>query len=84
MNKRLVTFHLSEAQEQLRDMLEEMSKDPEYDYGEYFVHIQHLYHHVNTAWNARDVPDSEAEPGSDELFKRWGRFPRDLLLLVDT
>jgi hypothetical protein len=83
MNKRLVSFHLSEVQEQLQEILEEISKDPDYDYGEYVVSMQHLYHHLNTAWNARDVLDEEAEPGSDELFKRWGQFPRDLLPLVD-
>ena len=83
MNKRLITFHLTEAQEQLQEIVEEISKDPDYDYGEYFVDMQHLYHHLNTAWNARDISDEEAEPGSDELFKRWGQFPRDIPLLVD-
>ena len=81
MNKNLVVFHLSEAREQLQSMLEEITKDPEYDYGEYVVEMQHLYHHLNTAWNARDASDAEAEPISDELFNRRGDFPQDLPLM---
>lgn len=81
LNKKLVAFHLSEAQEELQQMLSEISQDPEYGYGEFFVGMQHAYYHLNTAWNARDVSAAEAEPGSDELFNRWGSFPEDLPLM---
>jgi hypothetical protein len=81
MNKKLVTFHLNEAHEQLQAILDEMSRDDDYGYGEYVVEMQHLYYHLNTAWNARDAFNEEAEPISDELFNRWGRFPHDLPLM---
>jgi len=70
MNKKLVTFHLNEAHEQLRATLAEMSRDDDYGSGEFVVEMQHLYYHLNTAWNAREASDAEAEPGSDELFNR--------------
>ena len=81
MNKRLVAFHLSEAVEQLQSMMDEIPRDNEYGYGEFLVEMQHVYYHLNTAWNAKDVSDAVAEPGSDELFNRWGQFPTDLPLM---
>ena len=81
MNKNLVVFHLSEAHEELQRTLEEISEDSEYGQGDFLVAMQHLYHHLNTAWNARDVSDAVAEPGSNELFNRWGKFPQDVPLM---
>ena len=81
MNKRLVAFHLAEAVEQLQSMLDEISRDNEYGYGEFLVEMQHVYYHLNTAWNARDISDAAAEPNSDELFNRWGSFPENFPLM---
>jgi hypothetical protein len=40
--------------------------------------MSHLYHHVNTAWNARNSTNEESMECSDEDFNRWGRYPSDL------
>jgi hypothetical protein len=78
MNKKLVVFHLTEAVEQLQSTLADISQHDEYAYGNFLVDMQHVYYHLNTGWNAKDAPDAVAEPGSDELFNRWGQFPTDL------
>jgi hypothetical protein len=38
--------------------------------------MQHLFHHINTAWNARSILDEQAAEGGD--FDKHRRFPSDL------
>jgi hypothetical protein len=75
MNREHVLFHLQEAEEELARTIKELRQSPEYDIGEYIVAMQHLYHHLNTAWNARDATSEQAEHVTDEDFKQWGRYP---------
>jgi len=55
MNKEWILFNLKEDHEELIRMIQEIERDPEYDFGEYSVHMEHLYHHINTAWNSRGL-----------------------------
>jgi hypothetical protein len=41
------------------------------------VELQHLYHHINTAWNARDSTNAVGE-ASEVEFREWSAFPTDL------
>ena len=54
MNRELVMYHLNEAHEALTRMLKEAREDSEWGIGELSAEMPELYHHVNTAWNARD------------------------------
>ena len=81
MNKPYITFHLSEASEALDKLLKDMGSDPEYEYGDYRVDMEHLYHHINSAWNAREASEKAASDCSEEDFRRWRQFPTDLQLL---
>jgi hypothetical protein len=42
--------------------------------------MEHLYHHLNTAWNARDESPEGVAATSEEDFQRWRQFPEDLYL----
>ena len=75
MNKDYVLYNLGEAQEALGQLIADMKSDPEYDYGEYIVDMGHVYHHLNTAWNARDSSKAVADQCSEEDFYRWRQFP---------
>ncbi len=78
MNKDYVLVQLREAREELERTIRELREDPDYDYGEFVVAMTHLYHHVNTAWNARDVSHERAETCSENDFRQWRQFPTDL------
>ncbi len=78
MNKDHVLFHLREARTELETTLREIERQPDYDYGEFVVAMTHLYHHVNTAWNAREVSPERSQRCSQEDFSAWRQFPRDL------
>jgi len=78
MNREQVLFHLQEAEEELSGTIAAMRDDLEYDFGEFLVAMQHLYHHLNTAWNSRDATPEQVANATDEDFNKWGRFPQDL------
>jgi hypothetical protein len=77
MNKDYVLYNLTHAQEALGKLITEMRSDPDYDYGEYVVDMSHVYHHLNTAWNARDATKAAADECSEEDFYRWRQFPSE-------
>lgn len=77
MNRELVLHHLTEAHEALTRMLEEARADPEWGSGELVVEMPHLYHHINTAWNARESTNAVGQ-ASDTEFREWSAFPTDL------
>jgi hypothetical protein len=82
MNREWILFHLKEASEELTRTIQEMEKDPEYDFGEYFVAMMHLYNHINTAWNSRDATPERVKSCSFEEFEKWRQFPSDIDMSV--
>ena len=81
MNREHVLLQLQEAEEELAGTIAAMRADPEYDFGEFLVAMQHLYHHLNTAWNGRDATPEQVTACTEEDFRRWDRFPTDLPLM---
>jgi hypothetical protein len=77
VNRELVLHNLAEAHEALTRMLEEAREDPGWGIGELTAEMPHLYHHINTAWNAREAPNAVGE-ASDAEFREWSAFPTDL------
>jgi hypothetical protein len=80
MNRDWVLSQLREAQEELSRTIEEMETDSNYDVGELIVAVQHLYHHLNTAWNSRDAAPSRVAAVSEDDFYAWRLFPSDIYL----
>lgn len=80
MNKNFILFNLQEAKEQLDSIIKDINEEPSYDTGEYIVDITHLYHHINTAWNARKSSEEESNMCTDENFFIWRQFPEDIYL----
>jgi hypothetical protein len=77
VNRELVLHNLAEAHEALSRMLEAARQDPEWGVGELVAQMPHLYHHINTAWNARDSTNAVGQASHTE-FRRWSTFPTDL------
>jgi hypothetical protein len=80
MNKEYVLYNLKEAMKQLASTIRELEKNNDYDNGEYFVDMQHLYHHVNTAWNSRESTKEESKICIEEDFEKWRQFPSDIYM----
>jgi hypothetical protein len=75
MNHEHITFHLREAEEALARTIKELRDNPDYDFAEYWVAMQHLYYHFNTAWNGRDATPEQLEHLTDDLFDQWAKYP---------
>lgn len=78
MNKDYVLYNLRDALKEIEDTIKDIESDPEYGEGEYSVAVNHLYHHVNTAWNARYASVAEVDECSEESFQKWRQFPQDV------
>jgi hypothetical protein len=81
MNKDYVLYNLDEAQKALGEIIADMRSNRDYNYGEYIVDITHVYHHLNTAWNARDADKAATDKCSEEDFIRWRQFPTEDIYL---
>jgi hypothetical protein len=80
MNREWVLHHLREAHEELGRTIGEITETPDYDSGEFLVSMSHLYHHLNTACNARDASESAVREVTAEDFRRWSAFPADVVV----
>jgi hypothetical protein len=81
MNKEHLRFHLQEALEELSRTVAQCENNSEFSEGELLIGMQHLYHHLNTAWNARNLGQERVEQAADADFNAWGSFPKDLPLM---
>ena len=75
MNKTYVIWNLREAQHEIERTIAQLDATPDYCGEEYVVAITHVYHHLNTAWNARDASDQAANTCSQSDFHKWRQFP---------
>ena len=78
MNKEYILYNLKEALNQLTDTIKELESDSEYEFGDYIVDMTHLYHHINTAWNAKNSTKLEVDKCSENDFRTWRNFPKDI------
>lgn len=83
MNREHTLFHLREALEELQRTIAALESTPDYGDGEFSVAVEHLYHHLNTAWNARTASVERTVTCSEDDFIRWRQFPSDLLQMDD-
>jgi hypothetical protein len=77
MNKNTILSDLREAKEELDSLIAEIENDDEFDFDNYYVSMQHIYHHLNTAWNIRKESEETIKEYTEDNFRRWSQFPKD-------
>lgn len=75
-SKMWILFDLQDAHEDLTRIIADLKDDPDCDETEYRIDMAHLYHHINSAWNARHATVDEI--GAEGKYKKWGQFPQDI------
>lgn len=78
MNKGLILSHLREAHEELTRTIATIDNSQAVDEIELEIALAHMYNHLNTAWNAREVSDQQFAAQSEEDFYRWRAYPADI------
>ncbi|OAI56551.1 hypothetical protein AYO49_00685 [Verrucomicrobiaceae bacterium SCGC AG-212-N21] len=78
LNWTTIRLDLTEALGELQK-LEARVKARDYpNQSEFQVAMQHVYFHLNFAWNARHVTTNRYANLSEEDFEKWGALPNDL------
>ena len=83
MNRKLISLHLREAAEELNRTVADVDGEAAYDVEDFRVAMGHLYHHLNTAWNGRDLTDEAFKKCKDADFLRFRRFPAEPEVYLD-
>ena len=80
MNKEHIRFHLQEASDALSEILSGVN-DEDFFELDFSLSLQHLYYHLNSAWNAREATDEQLDECSDKNFAMWRMYPADIPLM---
>jgi hypothetical protein len=83
MNARFIASNLKEAEEELQRLATRAESGEEIPFEDFHIAMAHIYHHLNSAWNGRNITREEWRECSDENYKKWQSFPRDLPLIGD-
>ena len=74
--KHILLYDLKDALEGLQRCVTEMENESGFDESDYHVHMQHIYFHLNNAWNLRN--ESFDEINKEHGLDRWSCFPKDI------
>jgi hypothetical protein len=73
-----IAYDLQDASEELSAIIELIRPNEEIDEDEFNVRFAHLYWHLNSAWNVRNLSDKDLDSANSEQSNLWGKFPKDL------
>ncbi len=73
-----ISYNLEDALEELAHISKMFHPNVEVDESEFKVRMAHLYGHLNTVWNMRNVSETDLESASSEQRDAWSRFPKDI------
>jgi len=76
-NKKDILSNLRDAKANLDSMINEIEKDNDFDFEGYYIDMQHIYDHLNTAWNTRKEKEETTRKYTEEDFNKWRKFPKD-------
>jgi hypothetical protein len=78
-NKKHMVNNFKEAEEELLKIIKELEENPECSEGNMVGRLTHLYHHINFAWNIRNVESTDMIIAcSEDDFIEWQQFPKDI------
>ena len=69
----LLGIELDDAREHLEKLTREMTANPNFGETEFRIQLEHIYSHLNRAWNGRD-----AAKWTDEQYRAFSSFPSDI------
>jgi hypothetical protein len=78
LNRVIILKNITDAREQLQAIEERIRAGERISAVEYQIMMQHAFHHLNFAWNARQWTTKRYANLSQEDFLSGGKFPTDL------
>ncbi|MGD9729687.1 MAG: hypothetical protein AB7R40_25490 [Nitrospiraceae bacterium] len=78
INKEYVKFHLCEVIDDATQLIAELEQRDDFELEELEVVFRGIFHHLNTAWNARFATADCVLECKESDFRAWRAFPRDI------
>jgi hypothetical protein len=76
-NKKDILSNLRGSKGNLDSMINEIEKGDDFDFKGYYSDMQHIYHHLNTAWNIRKEKEETIRKCTEKDFNKWRQFPNE-------
>jgi hypothetical protein len=78
LNCEIIALNIAEAREQLEEIEHRIKNGNPPKPVEFQIMMQHAYHHLNFAWNARHWSTKRYRHLTDKDFEAGGQQPTDL------
>lgn len=78
LNWEIIGCNVAEPREQLQQIEARINGNDLPDPVEFQIMMQHAFHHLNFAWNARTISTERYARLSQDEFDLYGRLPDDL------
>jgi hypothetical protein len=78
LNWKVIKNNISEARQELEEIESLIGSGELPEEGELQIMVEHAYHHINFAWNARSMSAKRYANLTDEDFNSYGKFPTDV------
>ena len=78
INWEIVLSDIADARSDLQYIEHRVKSEHALNEEEFRVTLQHVYHHLNFAWNARHQSTERYANLTDEDFISWGQYPADI------
>lgn len=79
MNNKFIRYNFEEIQEEIEILMKKLQGD--ISHAEFYSGVQHIYHHLNIAWNARATEPGIIPDLDDPRMEEWSQFPQDIKLI---
>jgi hypothetical protein len=78
LNWKIIKSNISEARQEL-ERIESLIESGELPHEvELQIMLQHAYHHINFAWNAKNISNKRYVNLTKADFNSFGKFPKDI------
>ena len=77
LNWEFILYNLRDAGEQI-DEIVRLAESGDLDETNFQIKLEHVYHHLNFAWNLSRIGSKRAARCVRKDFNEWSKFPRDL------
>jgi len=81
MNKKWIKQDITEAKEQIDDILKKFNKNNNYTVVDFELDMQHVYSHLNVAYNTRHWTVKEINNFTDNDYNKVRKIPNDLTFI---
>jgi hypothetical protein len=79
MNNKFISYNFQEIEEEVQIVLQRAKSGMTHE--EFYKSVQHIYHHLNIAWNSRNTEAGVIFDIDDPQMEEWSQFPDDLKLM---